>query len=51
MIVPVSVVSDKSVVDSDYQADISLNLFLKEMYRDQVGEFVCGYCLKELNIP
>ena len=21
----------------------SLNLFLKEMYRDQSGEFVCGY--------
>ena len=21
----------------------SLNLFFKEMYRDQFGEFVCGY--------
>ena len=21
----------------------SFNLFLKEMYRDQFGEFVCGY--------
>ena len=26
-------------------------LILLEILGDQVGEFVCGYCLKELNIP
>ena len=26
-------------------------LILLEIHGDQVGEFVCGYCLKELNIP
>ena len=26
-------------------------LILLEILGDQVGEFVCGYCLKEVNIP
>ena len=27
----------------------SLNLFFKEMYEDQFGEFVCGYWAERVN--
>ena len=38
--------SDKLISKEKHVALLSnsLNTFLKEMSRDQFGEFVCGYC-------